>query len=187
MRWSGRLLRRHWPHTRAMAAQPTNVCLRSARGAAESEIVEARVRSGHHGRRHPVALAIVLRAEPAAAALDVLVSRPGACGREPRPKRPSKFDPLKEIIGLRLADRPELIPVAFWTRFGRAAAGGRRPRQASSSKFSESAHSGCVAVRKTTSSGGPSRTRGRFHSCGRRPRPPAPLLDSPSRPVSCVG
>ena len=73
-RWAGRLLRRHWPHTRATAARRPAHCLRGVRRAAESEAVQAGVGSGHHARRHAVALAIVLRAEPASAKVDLLVS-----------------------------------------------------------------------------------------------------------------
>ena len=63
-----------------MAARRTAHCLRSVRRAAESEVVQARVGSGHHARRHAVALPIVLRAEPASAKVALLIPRAGALG-----------------------------------------------------------------------------------------------------------
>ncbi len=58
-----------------MAARRTAGFLRSVRRAAEPEVLQAGVGSGHHAGRHAVAMTVVLRAEPAVAALDLLVPR----------------------------------------------------------------------------------------------------------------
>ncbi len=103
-RWAGRLCRRPWPHTRAMVARRTAHCLGSVRRAAESEVVQGGVGSGHHAGRHAVARAIVPRAEPAAAALDLLVPRAGALrvvhrGAAEVVRRLPVTDPFPDIAG----------------------------------------------------------------------------------------